>query len=288
MSPSYLPYRNKFETLLCYLAVSIDSDSKALLQLNVVHVCRRPNRLIGVDARCYGGQLGPHRIACVPSERYAHPLLVVHQTSREARPRDDLVHALCRLTRVPDLAAGDAGRMKPVDDGMTLLGRRIRAGCVPRIRGVADGLGRPEEVGPEVARRDDVHVHAERRDLPRERLGKRVERGLGAVVRPERRHAREARRGADVQDVAGALRAEGREQRLGERDGPEHVRLELRVDVLGPACTPRPSPTRPTVFKNSKFLSDKKQERHEKTHRNSSTKPWRPYPALLTRTSIRP
>ena len=164
---------------------------------------------------------------------------MVHQTSRDTRPSDDLVHTLCRLARVPDLAAGDAGRMKTVDQSMSLFGRHIRVTRVPRNSGIADRLGRPEEVGPEVARRDDVHAHAERCKLARERLGERVERGLGAVVRAERRHAREARGGAHVQDVAGALRAERGEQRLDQRDGPEQVRLELRADVLGPGFPPR-------------------------------------------------
>jgi hypothetical protein len=223
---------------------SVDSDPKVFLQPSVVHVCRRPNRLVGIDARCYGGQLGPHTIARVRSERYAHPFLVVHQTSRDTRPSNDLVHTLCRLARVPDLAAGDAGRMKAVDQSISLLGRRIRVARVPRNRGIADRLGRPEEGGPEVARRDDVHAHAERCKLARERLGERVERGLGAVVRAERRHAREARGGAHVQDVAGVLRAERGEQRLDQRDGPKQVRLELRADVLGPVFRRVPEKTR--------------------------------------------
>ena len=57
---------------------SIDSDPKALLQLSVVHVRRGPNRFIGIDARCYSGQLGPYAMARIRSEWYAHPFLVVH------------------------------------------------------------------------------------------------------------------------------------------------------------------------------------------------------------------
>ena len=129
--------------------------------------------------------------------------------------------------------------MEAVDQVISLLGRHIRASRVPGICGIADRFERPEEVGPEVARRDDVHAHAEGRELPRERLGERVERGLGAVVRAERRHARDARSGADVQDVARALRAERGEERLDDRDGPEQVGLELRVDVIGPVCSAR-------------------------------------------------
>jgi len=124
--------------------------------------------------------------------------------------------------------------MKTINQVVSLFGRRICASRVPSICGIADRLERPEEVGPEVTRRDDVHAHAEGRKLPREGLRERVERGLGAVVRAERRHAREGRGGADVQDVARALGAERGEQRLYDRDGPEQVRLELRVDIIGP------------------------------------------------------
>jgi len=125
--------------------------------------------------------------------------------------------------------------MKTINQVVSLFGRRICASRAPRICGIADRLERPKEVGAEVARGDDVRAHAEGRKLPREGLRERVERGLGAVVRAERRHAREGRGGADVQDVARALSAERGEQRLDDRDGPEQVRLELRVDVIGPA-----------------------------------------------------
>ena len=231
-------YYNKFEGMLLSSS-SIDSDPKALLQLSIVHVGRGPNRFIGIDACRYSGQFGPYTIARVRSEWDAYPFLAVHQTLRETRPRDDLVHTLRRLAGVPDLATGDASGMKTINQGISLLGRRICARRVPMIRGIADRLARPEEIGPEVARRDDVHAHAKGCELPRERLRERVERGLGAIVRAERRHAGEARGGADVQDVAGTLRAECGEERLDDRDWPEQVRLELSVDISGPVQCPQ-------------------------------------------------
>jgi len=127
--------------------------------------------------------------------------------------------------------------MRTIDQVVSLFRRRICASCVPRICGIADRLERPEEVGPEVARGDDVCVHAEGRELPRSGLRERVKRSLGAVVRAEQWHAREGGDGADIQDVAGALGAERGEQHLDDRNGAEQVRLELRVDVIRPACS---------------------------------------------------
>ena len=124
--------------------------------------------------------------------------------------------------------------MKVIHQSISLLARRI---CPCRALGIGSfvsGLGRGDEVSREVAWSDDVHAHAERRDLLRENFRERVECRLGAAVCAQRWEAREACNRGDIQDVTGVLCAECGEEGLNERDGAEDVRLVLRADVLGP------------------------------------------------------
>lgn len=78
---------------------------------------------------------------------------------------------------------------------------------------------------------DHGHVHAERGDLLGQRLGQALDRPLGGVVGADRGVGAYAALARDLQDPAGALGSQHGQDRLGDPDGTEEVRLHLGAQV---------------------------------------------------------